>query len=106
MSKGRPESSTLTYATPSAPTQNSAYAIASLAVAGLFLLWQWSSIIAGRSFLFDDYKESRIFAAGGFLAVILAVASYLHRFRRRSLSHVAIGVAVVAFLSAILIVPL
>jgi hypothetical protein len=75
-------------------------------VAALFLAWQWASIALHRSFVFDIYKESGVITAGALLSFILAIASYLKPFRRRTLSHVAITVAGLALASAVLVVPL
>jgi len=106
MTEVGPPEPVLSYATPaSRPTQQSRYAIASLVVSGIEIVWHTLSILEAP-LPFDVYKQDRMGTVASVLALILAIAAYCEPNRKRSMAHVAITVAVLSFVSYILLVPL
>ena len=88
------------------PDQQSPYAIASLAMSFVVVVWGFLSTTRAVLLPFDGYKQSRIDVFGGLLAVILAFASYRQPLRRRGLSHTAIIISALAFMLATAAGPL
>ena len=104
MLKNEGTQTVLSYATPPAEqTRQSRYGIASLIVSALTVLWFITNFF---EMPFDPYKHHRIGTVASVLAVILAIAAYRQPNRRRSLAHVAMGVAAFVFLAHVLLVPL
>jgi hypothetical protein len=101
-----PQEPVLSYATPaSLPTQQSRYAVASLAVSAIAILWLALAIM-DAPLPFDVYKQHRIGTVASVLGLILAIASYWQPNRRRSMAHVAITVSGLAFFAYFLLAPL
>jgi hypothetical protein len=106
MTEVGPPKSVLSYATPaSRPTQQSRYAIASLVVSAIAILWLALAIL-DAPLPFDIYKQHRIGTVTSVLALILAIAAYWQPNRKRSMAHAAITVAGLTFLAYFLLVPL
>jgi CHASE2 domain-containing sensor protein len=106
MTEVGPPEPVLSYATPaSLPTQPSRYAIASLGVSGIEILWHTLSVLCAR-LPFDVYKQDRIGMVASVLALILAVAALSRQHGKRLMAYVAITVASLSFASYILFVPL
>lgn len=101
-----PQQPILSYATrASPPTQQSRYAFASLAVSAIAILWLALEIM-DAPLPFDVYKRHRIGTIASVPGLILAIAAYWQPNRKRSMAHVAITVAGLAFLAYFLLVPL
>jgi hypothetical protein len=106
MTEVGPQEPVLSHATPaSLPTQQSRYAVASLVVSAVAILWLALAIM-DAPLPFDVYKQHRIGTVASVLGLILAIAAYWQPMRKRSMAHVAIAVAGLAFFSYFLLVPL
>ena len=96
----------LSYATRGVlPTQQSRYALASLVVSTVAILWLVLEMIEAP-LPFDMYKQHRIGIVASVLGVTLAVAAYWQRNRKRSMAHVAIIFAGLVVLAYVLLIPL
>src|SRR5947208_7784026 len=99
MTEVGPQQPVLSYATPAnLPTQQSRYAFASLAISAIAILWLALAIM-DAPLPFDVYKQHRIGTIASVLGLILAIAAYWQPYRKRSMAHVAITVAGLAFLA-------
>jgi hypothetical protein len=106
MTKVEPPAPALSDATPAIlPTQQSRYAFASLVVSGSALLWLVLEI-GNAPLPFDGFKQHRIGTVATVLGLILAIAAYWQPNRKRSMAHIAITVAGLAFVAYFLLVPL
>ncbi|MEA2710851.1 MAG: hypothetical protein QOF78_3452 [Phycisphaerales bacterium] len=106
MTEVGPPEPVLSYATQaSLPTQQSRYAFASLVVSGIAVVWL-ALEIANVPLPVDGYKQHRIGTVASVLGLILAIAAYWQPNRKRSMAHVAIMAAGLAFFAYFLLVPL
>jgi hypothetical protein len=106
MTQAGPPEPVLSYATPAAlPTQQSRYAFASVVVSGMSIVWL-SLTILDAPLPFDVYKQHRVGTVASVLALILAIAAYRQPNCKRSMAHVAVTVAGLAFFAYVLLVPL
>jgi hypothetical protein len=106
MSDVQPPEPVLSYATPATlPTQQSGYALASLAVSGSAILWL-ALAIGNAPLPFDGYKQHRIGTVASVLGLVLAIAACWQPNRKRSVAHVAMMLAVLALVGYLLLVPL
>jgi hypothetical protein len=55
---------------------------------------------------FDPDKQHRIGAATAALGLLLAVAGYSQRHRKRTMTHAALAVAILALVTYVFLVPL
>jgi hypothetical protein len=106
MTEVRPPEPVDSQATPTIlAMQQSRYAFVSLLVSGIAVLWLGLEIL-NVPLPFDGYKQHRIGTVASVLGLILAIAAYWQPNRKRSMAHVAIIVAGLAFVAYFLLVPL